>query len=325
MVRLPLFSVELVPRDPLWKTSLMAVICERLGVDALWVSDHFFNRNVFITLGEIAHRTRKLMLGPAVVNPYVHHPVMIAQSIATLYEVAGGRVRLAVGAGDSLSLGRLGIIRERPVEKVADSVALIRGLLAGRDIGGVRLEIPIPKPPSIFLGAQGGRMLELAARLADGVLVNWSNLDMLKESSRRVRDSLVGGRRFTLAAHLMVSIHNDAEKARKTAVPFAAYLMVGSSTKHLEGIGISEEFRQQVAACLTTSDWERLYSISGGGWVDYFSVWGKPARLLEHVSNVLELGYDEVVFGGPLGPRPYSALREISRMIRGIRRERENG
>ncbi|MEM1945265.1 MAG: LLM class flavin-dependent oxidoreductase, partial [Nitrososphaerota archaeon] len=288
------------------------------------VSDHFFNREVFITLAEIAHRTRRVRLGPAVVNPYIHHPVIIAQSIATLYEIAGGRVRLAVGAGDNTSLGRLGIVREKPVEKVGECVRLIRALTAGGDAGGVRLDIPLAEPPSIFVGAQSGRMLELAAKIADGVLVNWSNLDMLKESSKRVRGSGRDWRSFTLGAHLIVSIHDDPAKARKTAIPFASYLMVGASTAHLERLGISEEYRKEVISCLTASDWERLYTISGGEWVDYFSVWGNPGKLEEHVVSLIELGYGEIVFGGPLGPRPYTALRTISHIIRRLRREMED-
>ena len=314
---MPKFSVELVPRDPLWKTALMAMIAEGLGFDGLWMSDHFFNRNVFIALSEAARRTRRLILGPSVVNPYIHHPVTIAQIMTTLNDMAGDRFRLAVGAGDKLSLARLGIERRNPVEEVSFFVERLRKIFSE----GPRLEMPPVKRLPIFLGAQGPRMMRLAAQIGDGVLVNWSNLEMIREAKENVRDALTGGRDFVMAVHLIVSIHEDAGKARKTAVPFAAYLMAGSSPKYLERIGVSEELRGRVARCLETSDWEGLYQVSDGDWVDYFSIWGKPERLEDHIANIIELGYDEVVLGGPLGPRPYRALRWISRMVRRLGRE----
>jgi hypothetical protein len=131
---------------------------------------------------------------------------------------------------------------------------------------------------------------------------------------------LAGRDGFTLGAHLIVSIHEDPAKARKTAVPFAAYLMVGSSEDILDSLGVSANMRDEVARCLTAFDWERLYSISGGEWVDYFSIWGTPARLEEDISVILEMGYNEIVFGGPLGPRPYTAIRTISKIIGRLKR-----
>ncbi len=321
----PFFSVELVPRDPLWKTSLMSVISERFGFDGLWVSDHFFNRNVFLTLSEIARRTGKIFLGPAVVNPYLHHPVTIAQMVATLHEIAFDRVRLAVGAGDNISLGRVGLKRDKPVERVAECVKTVRDLLSGKAGPELRLDIPALFRTPIFVGAQGRRMLELAGEVADGVLVNWSNLDRLRESSKLLAHRLSRSESFTLGAHLIVSIHEDSAKARKTAVPFAAYLMSGSSEGLLDSLGVSPELRREVSKCLASFDWERLYNISRGDWVDYFSVWGTPEKLEEHVTSVLALGYNEIVFGGPLGPRPYTAIRTISRIIRRLGREYGGG
>jgi 5,10-methylenetetrahydromethanopterin reductase len=311
---MPKFSVEIVPKDPLWKTSLMAMISEKLGFDGVWMSDHFFNRSVFIALSEAGRRTRRLILGPAVVNPYIHHPATIAQTLATLNDMSGERFRLAVGAGDQLSLSRLGIERRNPVEKVSHFIQQVRNIL----LKGPMLEMPQLKNLPIFVGAQGRKMLRMGAEIGDGVLVNWSNIEMLKESQKIVREAFPGGREFVMGAHLIISVHEDSVKARKTAIPFAAYLMTGSSRTYLEKIGISEELRNMVARCLETRDWDRLYQISEGDWVSHFSLWGKQSQLEEHIVSIIELGYDEVVLGGPLGPRPYRALRWMSRMIRSL-------
>ncbi|MEQ8661009.1 MAG: LLM class flavin-dependent oxidoreductase, partial [Gammaproteobacteria bacterium] len=68
-----------------------------------------------------------------------------------------------------------------PVTRVRETVTLLRAILAGEKTAfagrslhshGFRLQAPPATPVPIHLGAIGGRMLELAGALADGVLLN---------------------------------------------------------------------------------------------------------------------------------------------------------
>ncbi|MDW7978267.1 MAG: LLM class flavin-dependent oxidoreductase [Candidatus Caldarchaeum sp.] len=283
-------------------------LIDGMRFDGLWVSDHYFNRSSFITLTLIALNTRRVVLGPAVVNPYTTHPAVIAQNVSTLQEVAKGRVRLALGAGDKLALGRIGVEREKPVEAVVNAVNLVRRFLthSGR--------------VDVYIGAQGERMLRASTEAADGVLVNWSSFEMLEKSARILSDNLA--KTFHKAAYVITSVHEDEAKARKTAVPYAAYLMAGSSQKHLERMGIGEDFRKRVQQLLEMNRWDELYQVSTGSWVDEFAFWGSFKKLEEFSSAVLDMGYDEIVFAGPLGPRYLHALKTLSLICRRMRRER---
>ncbi|MCX8201775.1 MAG: LLM class flavin-dependent oxidoreductase [Candidatus Caldarchaeum sp.] len=307
------FSVEVVPKDPLWKLALAGVLVEQNGFDGVWVSEHFFNRNSLITLATIAKHTRKILLGPAVVNPYVVHPVMMAQQAATLWELSPGRVRYAVGAGDAHSLQRLGYVRTKPVEKVVEAVETMRSSFALLDTYKI-------SDVKIFLGAQGERMLEAAAKIGDGVLVNWSNTEMLKESINHLTNPARPG--FVKAAYLITSIHEDEEKALKTVIPYAAYLMVGASEKHLQRADVSPDYREKVAEILARRNWNELYRVARKDWVGFFSFWGNRRQLDDLVTSVIDLGYDEVVFAGPLGPRYVKALKNIASICRSARRRR---
>ncbi|MEM1945510.1 MAG: LLM class flavin-dependent oxidoreductase [Candidatus Caldarchaeum sp.] len=311
----PFFSVELVPRDPVWKLLIAARIVEKNGFDGVWVSDHFFNRNCFMVLSALALNTRKIFLGPAVVNPYVTHPTSIAQMTATLWELAPNRVRLAVGAGDALSLKQLGLDREKPVERVGEAVKHVKKALTTPGW----LDTYRASDVKVFVGAQGRRMMRMAAEVADGVLVNWSSMDKLLEALKTF-----GSRGFWKAAYIITSVHDDEAKARKTAVPFAAYLMAGVHEQYLNEFGISVGFRKQVEEVLRSKKWEELYAISSGDWVNYFCVWGKPKKLEGFADELVEAGYDEVVFAGPLGPRYLKALRDISLICRQIRKKWAN-
>ncbi|BAJ51071.1 F420-dependent N5,N10-methenyltetrahydromethanopterin reductase [Candidatus Caldarchaeum subterraneum] len=299
-----------MPKDPLWKLSMAAVLVEKHGFDGLWVSEHFFNRNSFITLSTIARHTRRILLGPAVVNPYVYHPAQMAQAAATLWELAPHRVRMAIGAGDASVLKQLGYTREKPVEKVMWAVEEMRNYLK-------RLETYRVSDIMVYVGAQGPRMVKASTK-ADGVLINWSNLEMLNESIRLLGDDVAKG--FTRAAYLMTSIHDDEEKAWKTAVPYAAYLMIGSSLSYLNRIGVDEAHRKEVEELVISRNWDRLYQVARREWVDFFSVWGKPGRLREFVDEVVDMGFDEVVFAGPLGPRFMKALKSIASICRAVKR-----
>ncbi len=289
---------------------MAAVMVEKHGFDGLWVSDHFFNRSSIITLSVIARYTRRVLLGPAVVNPYVFHPAQMAQAAATLWELAPHRVRMAVGAGDASVLKQLGYVREKPVEKVLWAVAEMRKYFE-------RLETYRVSDVKVYVGAQGPRMVKASTK-ADGVLVNWSNLEMLKESARLLGDDVPKG--FTRAAYLMTSVHEDAEKAWKTAVPYAAYLMTGSSPSYLSRIGVDEVHRKEVEELVQSRRWDRLYQVARREWVDFFSVWGKPEKLRDFVHEVVDIGYDEVVFAGPLGPRYVKALKSIASICRTVKR-----
>lgn len=322
------FGVELVPREPLWRTCIMANLCDKLGFDNIWVSDHFFNRNVFITLSTLTSYTKRIKLGPAIVNPYLYHPVTIAQSIATLHEASKGRSTLGIGAGDKTSLNRLCIEREKPVKTVREAVVMIRRLLEGdaaqiedrRCSNSIRLDFRRNYKIPIYVGAQGPLMIKMAKELADGVLINWSNITKLRECASLIADTRDY---FTRGAHLIVSIHDDVDKARKTAIPFAAYIMAGTDEKVLNSFKISEEERSIVQHLLVAANWQKLYAVSRDEWIKTFSFYGTKKDLEELVRSLVDMGYSHIVFGGPLGPRVYSALKDMAKIVKNVKREIE--
>src|SRR2546430_1831330 len=69
---------------------------DELGYDTIFVPEAW-SRDAFTTLGWIAANTRRIRLGPGIVNVFSRTPALIAQSIATLDEVSGGRAVLGLG------------------------------------------------------------------------------------------------------------------------------------------------------------------------------------------------------------------------------------
>lgn len=83
-----------------------AELAERLGFDSVWVTEHHGSAYGLaaapsVIAGAIAARTERAAVGYAVNVTPLHRPVRLADAIATVDHVAGGRVIAGFGAGYS--------------------------------------------------------------------------------------------------------------------------------------------------------------------------------------------------------------------------------
>ncbi|HUN46355.1 MAG TPA: LLM class flavin-dependent oxidoreductase [Stellaceae bacterium] len=173
-------SVLLNAEYPLTKLAELGRLSEDLGYRCLWYTDLRFATECFIGLAAIAGKTRKIMLGPGVADPYSRHPSMLASSVATLDELTGGRAVLGLGIGGQ-GLPELGIERKLPVAAMREAVEMIRRLLGGEDViaqgkvislSGARLAIkPVQPRIPIYFATHGAQIAKLAGQIADGVLI----------------------------------------------------------------------------------------------------------------------------------------------------------
>lgn len=85
------------------RTLDQAVWAEELGIDALWVTEHHFVEGYAPTpttlVAMLAARTQRARLGTAVLVGPLHHPVRLAEQLAVIDLVSGGRVELGIGLG----------------------------------------------------------------------------------------------------------------------------------------------------------------------------------------------------------------------------------
>src|SRR5258708_34760377 len=83
-----------------------AVLAEELGFDCVWASEHHFspdawNPSPFTFLGAVAARTERVRLGTYVLLLPLHNPLRVAEDVAGLDNISGGRVDLGVGIGSA--------------------------------------------------------------------------------------------------------------------------------------------------------------------------------------------------------------------------------
>ena len=163
---------------PVPSTPDHVALAERLGYRRAWVYDTpALQLDVWMTLARAAERTRRIELGPGVLIPSLRHVLVTAAAVATLVDLAPGRVNVGVGSGFTgrLAMGQ----RPNPWTAVDRYVRDRRALLAGEvvEVEGAPTRLlhgPGQAPPRpirvpIVIGTGGPRGERVARELGDGI------------------------------------------------------------------------------------------------------------------------------------------------------------
>lgn len=161
---------------------------ESAGYAQLAVTDHLTRQlGPIAALMAAAAATTRLEVGTTVFANDFRHPAVLAKEIATLDLLSEGRLFVGLGAGWlRTEYEAAGLAMDSPgrrIERMAESLAVLKGLLAGGPFSfeGAHYRInamegsPLPhqKPhPPILIGGGGRRILSLAGREADIVGIN---------------------------------------------------------------------------------------------------------------------------------------------------------
>jgi len=319
------FGIEFVPRDLYWRTTFYAIQAEKRGFNYLWITDHFNNRNVYVSLATVAAYTDRIRFGPGVTNPYMVHPVVTAQAVASLDEIAPGRVVCGLGAGDKTTLEMLDVQQSKPLSAIREAIQIIRGIVHGGSlelkgdvfkISGAKLSFRAANPIPIFIGAQGPKMLMLAAEIGDGVLINASHpkdvedaLVHIGEGAKKAEKKL---RELEVGVYTSFSVAEKVDKAVKAVVPVVAYIVAGCPDVVLERHGISKEKASMIKDAIVQGKWKEAFSQVTPEMVEAFSICGTPDACVEKVNQLTKLGATQIVIGSPIGPNIRESINVIA-------------
>lgn len=170
-------GVGLFPTESPARMRTLAHLAESLGYDNLWFGDsQNIWREVHVTMGASAVGTERIVFGTGVTNAVTRHLSVNAAAWATLWELTSGRVIVGIGAGDS-SLRTMGLTPMK-LRELEVSIAQLRALFRGESIAeatsGADFHLNYVAQPlniPIYVAASAPKILELAGRVADGVIV----------------------------------------------------------------------------------------------------------------------------------------------------------
>jgi 5,10-methylenetetrahydromethanopterin reductase len=278
-------------------------------------------RDPYATLALLARATRRVRLGTLATNPLTRHPAVTAGAILTVHELSAGRAVLGLATGDS-AVRRIGA---RPV-RLADlerAVGEIRALLAGQAVpyGGGRFGVrfaggPGAAPP-LYVVATGLGTVELAARVADGVVLNVGPHPAVLEAAlaRVGRGARAAGRTpadVAVVAFFFCAIADDGAAARARLKPSVSWLC-----QHFPGLaelaGLPLDAATRAALARFDADYARYDLVHADRWaravadaaflrdayVDAFAVGGTAADVTARLDPIRTLGVGEIVIRPP--------------------------
>jgi len=166
-------------------------LADRLGFDYVWEVEHHFLEEYShssapeVFLAAASQRTKRIRLGHGIVQlpPGFNHPARVAERIATLDLVSGGRVEFGTGqASSQAELGGFGVDRELKHAQWEEALDAIVCMMTEEPFGGYEgrfFSMPprnvVPKPkqkphPPLWVACSRRETILLAARKGLGAL-----------------------------------------------------------------------------------------------------------------------------------------------------------
>ena len=181
----------------------------------------------------------EVRLGTAIIPIYTRGPATLAQSAAAIAEAAPGRFTLGIGTSSDVIVERWnGIPFSEPYRRARDTLRFLRAALAGEkvtatydtfEVKGFRLAVGAPPDPPIplLLAALRPQMLRLAAREADGAIINWLSATDTAEVAGIVREiapsAEIVARLFVCPSSDRAAVLPEAKRTLAAYVSVAVY------------------------------------------------------------------------------------------------------
>jgi 5,10-methylenetetrahydromethanopterin reductase len=329
-------SVLNLGRYPPARLRHLAQLQEACGYATFWYADERFFREVYAGLTFVALHTRHIQVGTMVTDPYSRHPALTAMALATLDEIAGGRVIFGLGAGVS-GFPEMQIVRRKPAQAMRETVTVVRDLLAGETVdlhGEViacehgRLDFqPVRPHIPLYMASNGPMGLALAGEIADGAvmqspvspaLVDWF-LAQVRRGTQRASRNLA---EVDIVARINLCLHEDANLAKEVMRPTIARTLVAQQphfpTFETAGLEIPARLREMVATLGYTHDPARLAPAAAlvpDTFVDAITLAGTVEDVTARVVRMIQGGVTHIMIN-PLAPDG-----EVERIIRDFAHE----
>ncbi len=314
------FDVGILPNRPVSDCVSMARQAEELGYGGVWIADsHSVMRDAYAVLSILATRTKSLTLAAGVTNTVTRHPVVLANSWATLQELSGGRAVCGIGVGES-AVRNLGLRPEKLAvfeEKVRVIRALIRGETTEYEGRQVHMRWPAAVDVPLIMACSGPKSLRLAGRIADGVLFQVGSdprlaqyaLDNIRAGAEEA------GRNFDdlkLYMRVACAVSDDRERARKEVEGYAS-VAANTVFRTVPREYFDDQLYDELGRLMTEYDYAEHGSNTSGhqqfltdNILDAIAIACTPEEAVTRFRGLTDLGIDGFVWPANMpDPHPY--------------------
>lgn len=289
-----------------------AVRAEEVGLDSVWVSDHFLPWRhegghapwALAWMPAVAERTKRVQIGTSVLTPtFRYNPAVIAQAFATMSLLSGGRVILGVGSGEALNeiavSGREWPEFKERFARLRESVKLIRELWTSDNVNfdgeyyklvDARIYDRPEQPVPVYIAAGGPVVAKYAGRSGDGfICTSGKGMDLYTE---KLMPAVVEGAKAAernaddvdRTIEIKMSYDRDHEKALENT-RFWAPLSLSAEQKH--SVTSADEM-ERLADELPIEQVAKRWIVASD-----------PDEAVAQIKPYLDAGLNHLVFHGP--------------------------
>jgi 5,10-methylenetetrahydromethanopterin reductase len=327
------FHIGCLPNRSVQECLQMGRHCEELGYAGMWVADsHSVMRDAYSILSVLATQTSTLQLATGVTHTVTRHPAVLANSWATLQELSEGRAICGIGVGES-AVHNLGMKPER-LAAFEQKVTVMRALLKGETVEYEGVEIQMPwstQAVPIIMASSGPRSLQMAGRIADGVLFQvGSNPRLAQYALDNIRKGAEqAGRKLSdlkLYMRIATAVDADLDKARREIKGYAS-VAAGTVFSTVPREYFDDELYEDLTRMKAAYDYAQHGSnesehsdLLTDRIFDAIAVACTPAEAIERFKALADMGIDGFVWpAGMTNPYPYmeTFAREVIPQVAG--------
>jgi alkanesulfonate monooxygenase SsuD/methylene tetrahydromethanopterin reductase-like flavin-dependent oxidoreductase (luciferase family) len=222
-------------------------IMDRTGYDAVWLAEHHFSSfsvcpSVHMVGVLAAARTRRLRIGTAVSLAPFYHPLRLAEEVALLDVLSGGRVNWGAGRGFArVEFTAFGVPPEESASRFRETVEIVlrawteeRLDFVGRHFRFEDVEV-LPKPaqlphPPVWMAASSEGAIDWAASRGFSILMDPHSSTAEIARKRRVYDEKLSAAGFSesgrdIPVARLVAVDDNASKAAAVARSGAEWIL----------------------------------------------------------------------------------------------------
>jgi len=315
------------------------------GFKQIWVNDNIRYRGQMVVLTAIASHV-PIRLGTAIMVPYFHNPLDVADSLAALSELCEGQeISIGIARGD---LGQLPqhVQVLKPVAMVSETVRFLRRALAREEIayadypclqefyrlnpnGKFRLAFKSKATFKFYGGGNGPQALRMCGRVMDGLISSGTYIPILKAGRLpgmlatvdKAARELDPTKHLRKVCELNVSISRDREKAiefpkRQVSHSILQWEALGFTAEEYAKLGVQREQVLKLKEAYTSgATVEEASKLVTEDMVKSYYAAGRPEevrdQIIELVAAAGRLGYDHVAFA-KLGPDYEEAIKLLA-------------
>ncbi|MFK7977865.1 MAG: LLM class flavin-dependent oxidoreductase [Halioglobus sp.] len=271
-------------------TIALAQAAEAAGYDDLWLADAG-GLDALTLVPMLLEKTQKMRVGIAVVPAYTRTPAVLASTLSVIGQAFPGRFVPGLGTSSHTIIeGWHGLKLEKPLTRMKETVEIVRTMLAGEktDFNGDTLrtkgyrQMPLEGGMPIYLAALRPKMIEAAAEVGDGVILNLFPRGALPRIMEHVA---IGAERAgkkpedveIVCRHMMV-VTDDKDAGRNAfRASFASYYSTPVYNKYLAWAGY-EDAANEIREGWAAKDRERTAAALPDELVDEIAIIGSAAE-----------------------------------------------